>query len=87
MKILFKMGEDLVSDLEGIPNLSKTTADIVRDIIERTKTKSAAEIKRISQFQDLQNTAIKSRKFTFSWFKSLLNIQKQNYQFASSNSS
>lgn len=43
--------------------------------IENAKQKSAAEIDRIAYLEELQNKVLNSEKYTFIWFKSLLEME------------
>lgn len=46
--------------------------------IERAKAKSAEELDRIEYFEHLQNAALASKRYSFSWFKYLLEMECEN---------
>lgn len=46
--------------------------------IEREKQKSAAEIDRIAYYEDLQQTAMEAPRYSFLWFKTLLEMEVLN---------
>lgn len=46
--------------------------------IEQAKKKSAADIDRIAYFEDLQNRALSMPKYSFGWFKTLLELESLN---------
>lgn len=54
--------------------------------IEQAKQKSAAEIDRIAYFEELQNRAINVKKYSFTWFKTLLELESINSGEANANS-
>ena len=54
--------------------------------IERAKQKSAAEIDRITHIEALQSTALNSEKYSFAWFKALLELESIHSSEISSNS-
>lgn len=54
--------------------------------IERAKAKSASEIDRIVQFQNLQDKAINSVRYTYEWFMALLEMECINNNEFNANS-
>lgn len=54
--------------------------------IERAKQKSAAEIEKIAHFEELQNRAVTAKKYSFGWFKALLEMEALNSGEANANS-
>ena len=46
--------------------------------IERAKQKSAAEIDKITYFEELQNKALSAEKYSYVWFTTLLEIESLN---------
>lgn len=54
--------------------------------IERAKQKSAAEIDRITYFEELQNKALSAPKYSYGWFKTLLEMESINSGEANSRS-
>ncbi len=65
--------EDEKDSDEYIPS----TVDYLKKI-ERAKEKSVEEINRIKQFEELQNRASKETKYSFGWFKTLLEMECLN---------
>lgn len=43
--------------------------------IENAKQKSASEIEQIARFEDLQNKAINAKRYSYGWFKALLEME------------
>lgn len=54
--------------------------------IERAKQKSAAEIDKITYFQELQNKAISAKRYSYAWFTTLLEMESINSGEANSRS-
>ena len=54
--------------------------------IEKAKQKSAAEIEKIAYFEELQASAIKSPKYSYGWFKALLELESINNGESNTNS-
>lgn len=46
--------------------------------IERAKQKSAAEIDKITYFEELQNKAISAKRYSYAWFTTLLEMESIN---------
>ena len=46
--------------------------------IERAKQKSAAEIDKITYFEELQNKALEAKRYSYSWFTTLLEMESIN---------
>lgn len=54
--------------------------------IEKAKQKSAAEIEKIAYFEELQAKAMESPKYSYGWFKALLELESINSGEANANS-
>lgn len=54
--------------------------------IERAKQKSAAEIDKITYFEELQNRALSAERYSFGWFTTLLEMESINSAEANSRS-
>lgn len=54
--------------------------------IEKAKQKSAAEIEKIAYFEELQTKAMEAPKYSYGWFKALLELESINSGEANSNS-
>lgn len=54
--------------------------------IEKAKQKSAAEIEKIAYFEELQAKAMESPKYSYGWFKALLEMESINSGEANANS-
>ncbi|MDD6656945.1 MAG: DEAD/DEAH box helicase [Lachnospiraceae bacterium] len=54
--------------------------------IERAKQKSAAEIDKITYFEELQNKAVSAERYSYSWFTTLLEMESINSGEANSRS-
>ena len=54
--------------------------------IEKAKQKSAAEIERIAFFEELQARAMEAPKYSYGWFKALLELESINSGEANANS-
>ncbi len=54
--------------------------------IEKAKQKSAAEIEKIAYFEELQTRAMESKKYSYGWFRALLELECINSGEANSNS-
>ena len=57
-----------------------------RKKIERAKEKSAAEIEKITRFEELQNKAVGAEKYSYEWFKTLLEMENINSGESNANS-
>ena len=63
-------------DVDG-DELIPSTVDYQKKI-ERAKEKSAAEIEKITHFEELQNWAVEAEKYTYEWFNALLEMESLN---------
>lgn len=54
--------------------------------IEKAKQKSAAEIEKIAYFEELQARAMEAQKYSYGWFKALLELESINSGEANANS-
>ena len=54
--------------------------------IEKAKQNSAVEIEKIAYYEELQNKAMKAPKYSYGWFKALLEMESINSSEANSNS-
>lgn len=57
-----------------------------RKKIERAKEKSIAEIEKISRFEKLQERAVTSEKYSYEWFRTLLEMESISNEEANANS-
>lgn len=69
-----RIAED--EDVDG-DELIPSTVDYQKKI-ERAKEKSAAEIEKITYFEELQNRAVEAEKYTYEWFNALLEMESLN---------
>ena len=53
--------------------------------IEKAKQKSASEIEKIAYFEELQNRAMEASKYSYGWFKALLEMESINSGETNSN--
>ena len=54
--------------------------------IEKAKQKSAAEIEKIAYFEELQTRAMESSKYSYGWFKAMLELESVNSGEVNANS-
>lgn len=77
--------QEILNDFTDSDEYIPETVDYAK-LIERAKERSANELSRITQYQDLQNQTVNARRYSYGWFKSLLELECISSNINSSNS-